>query len=157
MTPPVRMGAGWGQRRSPGVSAWPPVSTAGCARGKIDTVTDPRSDPSSSVNDSATTGSSFADSIDLDYYELGADVTALSDDIEVLRTEIDRLDAIILAAVRRRSAVSKKVGAARMASGGPRLVHSREVKVLDRFAELGQEGHTLAMLLLRLGRGPLGR
>ncbi len=44
-----------------------------------------------------------------------------------------------------------------MASGGPRLVHSREVKVLDRFADLGKEGHTLAMLLLRLGRGPLGR
>ena len=40
-----------------------------------------------------------------------------------------------------------------MASGGPRLVHSREVKVLDRFADLGQEGHTLAMLLLRLGGG----
>ena len=71
--------------------------------------------------------------------------------------EIDRLDAMILAAIKRRSAVSKKIGAARMASGGPRLVHSREVKVLDRFAELGQEGHTLAMLLLRLGRGPLGR
>lgn len=100
---------------------------------------------------------SFANSIDLDYYALGDDVADLSDDIAVLRGEIDRLDAIILAAVKRRSAVSKRVGATRMASGGPRLVHSREVKVLDRFAELGQEGHTLAMLLLRLGRGPLGR
>lgn len=106
---------------------------------------------------STGTGASFADSIDLSYYELSADVAELSDDIDVLRGEIDRLDAIILAAVKRRSAVSKKIGAARMASGGPRLVHSREVKVLDRFAELGQEGHILAMLLLRLGRGPLGR
>jgi len=44
-----------------------------------------------------------------------------------------------------------------MASGGPRMVHSREMKVLDRFSSLGQEGHTLAMLLLRLGRGRLGR
>ncbi|SKS85242.1 chorismate mutase [Mycobacteroides abscessus subsp. abscessus] len=43
-----------------------------------------------------------------------------------------------------------------MASGGPRLVHSREMKVLERYSELGQEGHTLAMLLLRLGRGRLG-
>lgn len=103
------------------------------------------------------TPASFADTIDLDYYQLGADVSGLSDEIDVLRAEIDRLDAIILAAVKRRSAVSKKVGAARMASGGPRLVHSREVKVLERFADLGQEGHTLAMLLLRLGRGPLGR
>jgi chorismate mutase len=90
-------------------------------------------------------------------HDLSGDVSGLPDDIEVLRGEIDRLDAMILAAIKRRSAVSKRIGAARMASGGPRLVHSREVKVLDRFADLGQEGHTLAMLLLRLGRGPLGR
>ncbi len=143
----------------PRVSAWPPVSIARCLRGKIDTVTDP-SDSSTSPDNTAPArrgGASFVDSIDLSYYELEHDVAGLPDDIEVLRHEIDRLDAIILAAVKRRSAVSKKVGAARMASGGPRLVHSREVKVLDRFAELGQEGHTLAMLLLRLGRGPLGR
>ncbi|WP_161926355.1 chorismate mutase [Gordonia crocea] len=94
---------------------------------------------------------------DPDSADLSDDVSALPDDIDALRGEIDRLDAIILAAIKRRSAVSKKIGAARMASGGPRLVHSREVKVLDRFADLGQEGHTLAMLLLRLGRGPLGR
>ncbi len=93
----------------------------------------------------------------MDAYNLSSDVAGLTDDIDELRKEIDRLDAMILASIKRRSAVSKKIGAARMASGGPRLVHSREVKVLDRFAELGQEGHTLAMLLLRLGRGPLGR
>ena len=75
----------------------------------------------------------------------------------VLRAEIDRVDAIILAAIKRRTAVSKRIGQARMASGGTRLVHSREMKVLERFSELGQEGHTLAMMLLRLGRGPLGR
>lgn len=90
-------------------------------------------------------------------HNLSDDVGSLPDDIEVLRVEIDRLDSIILAAIKRRSAVSKRIGAARMASGGPRLVHSREVKVLDRFADLGADGHTLAMLLLRLGRGPLGR
>lgn len=95
--------------------------------------------------------------IDLSPYNLDDDVSTLPDDIDTLRLEIDRLDAVILGAIKRRSAVSKKIGKARMASGGPRLVHSREVKVLDRFAELGQEGHTLAMLLLRLGRGPLGR
>lgn len=90
-------------------------------------------------------------------YGLDVDVDALPDDIEVLRREIDRMDALILAAIKQRSAVSKKIGRTRMASGGPRLVHSREVKVLERFSDLGQEGHTLAMLLLRLGRGPLGR
>jgi len=114
--------------------------------------------PSSGSDDSPQpTGTSFENTIDLEKYDLTTDVADLPDDIDQLRREIDRLDAVILAAVKRRSAVSKKIGAARMASGGPRLVHSREVKVLERFADLGQEGHTLAMLLLRLGRGPLGR
>ncbi|MCZ4076532.1 chorismate mutase [Rhodococcus sp. H36-A4] len=78
-------------------------------------------------------------------------------EIDELRQEIDRLDAEILAAIQRRSEVSQLIGRTRMASGGPRMVHSREMKVLDRFSSLGQEGHTLAMLLLRLGRGRLGR
>ncbi|MGM7647123.1 chorismate mutase [Nocardia sp. JW2] len=78
-------------------------------------------------------------------------------EIEKLRLEIDELDATILAAIKRRSEISRIIGRTRMASGGPRLVHSREMKVLERFSELGQEGHTLAMLLLRLGRGRLGR
>ncbi|KQR97666.1 chorismate mutase [Williamsia sp. Leaf354] len=95
--------------------------------------------------------------IDLSSYGLSSDVDDLPDEIDELRLEIDRLDAIILGAIKRRTAISKKVGRTRMASGGPRLVHSREMKVLQRFSELGQEGHTLAMMLLRLGRGPLGR
>ncbi|KAA0023757.1 chorismate mutase [Antrihabitans cavernicola] len=77
-------------------------------------------------------------------------------EIEKLRKEIDKLDAEILAAIKRRTEVSRIIGRTRMASGGTRLVHSREMKVLERFSELGQEGHTLAMLLLRLGRGRLG-
>lgn len=77
-------------------------------------------------------------------------------DIDALRQEIDRLDAEILAAIKRRTEVSKQIGKARMASGGPRLVHSREMKVIERFSELGVEGKDLAMLLLRLGRGRLG-
>jgi len=77
-------------------------------------------------------------------------------EIEELRKEIDRLDAEILAAVKRRTEVSRMIGRTRMASGGTRLVHIREIMVLERFSELGQEGHTLAMLLLRLGRGRLG-
>lgn len=77
-------------------------------------------------------------------------------EIDALRQEIDQLDAAILAAVKRRTEVSRAIGQTRMAAGGPRLVHRREMKVLERFSELGQEGHTLAMLLLRLGRGRLG-
>ncbi|UXA17212.1 chorismate mutase [Mycobacterium sp. SMC-4] len=77
-------------------------------------------------------------------------------DIDELRKEIDRLDAEILAAVKRRTEVSQTIGKARMASGGTRLVHSREMKVIERYSELGIEGKNLAMLLLRLGRGRLG-
>jgi chorismate mutase len=77
-------------------------------------------------------------------------------DIDDLRSEIDRLDAEILAAVKRRTLVSQAIGRARMASGGTRLVHSREMKVIERYSELGPDGKDLAMVLLRLGRGRLG-
>jgi chorismate mutase len=77
-------------------------------------------------------------------------------DIDDLRQEIDQLDATILEAVKRRTEVSKLIGKARMASGGTRLVHSREMKVIERFSTLGPEGKNLAMLLLRMGRGRLG-
>lgn len=78
-------------------------------------------------------------------------------DLAALRTEIDYLDAEILRLVQRRTAVSQTIGIARRAAGGPRVVHGREMAVLDRYRELGTEGHELAMLLLRLGRGRLGR
>jgi len=77
-------------------------------------------------------------------------------DIDDLRREIDQLDGAILEAVKRRTEVSKLIGKARMASGGTRLVHSREMKVIERYSELGPDGKDLAMLLLRLGRGRLG-
>ncbi|MBX7450731.1 chorismate mutase [Mycolicibacterium sp. 3033] len=82
--------------------------------------------------------------------------TAQTPDIDDLRQEIDRLDATILEAVQRRTEVSQMIGKARMASGGTRLVHSREMKVIERYSVLGPEGKNLAMLLLRLGRGRLG-
>ena len=77
-------------------------------------------------------------------------------DIDDLRQEIDQLDATILKAVKRRTEVSKLIGKARRASGGTRLVHSREMTVIERYSELGPDGKDLAMLLLRLGRGRLG-
>ncbi len=76
--------------------------------------------------------------------------------IDELRLEIDRLDAEILAAIARRKEVSQTIGKIRMASGGTRLVHSREMKVIERYSTLGPEGKDLAMLLLRMGRGRLG-
>ncbi|BBZ02899.1 hypothetical protein MCHIJ_23360 [Mycolicibacterium chitae] len=83
-------------------------------------------------------------------------VDSTETDVDALRGEIDRLDAEILAAVQRRTEVSKLIGKARMASGGTRLVHSREMKVIERYSTLGPDGKDLAMLLLRMGRGRLG-
>lgn len=80
-----------------------------------------------------------------------------SADITALRREIDQLDADILRLIKRRTEVSQRIGAIRRAEGGPRIVLSREQAVLARFRELGPEGRELAMLLLRLGRGRLGR
>jgi chorismate mutase len=85
---------------------------------------------------------------------MSTDIDAIN--IDELRQEIDKLDATILAAVQRRTEVSKLIGKARMASGGTRLVHSREMKVIERYSELGPEGKNLAMLLLQMGRGRLG-
>ena len=78
-------------------------------------------------------------------------------DIDDLRKEIDRLDSEIVAAVKRRTEISQAIGKARMATGGTRLVHSREMEVIERYGELGPDGKDLAILLLKLGRGQLGR
>jgi chorismate mutase len=78
-------------------------------------------------------------------------------EIGELRKEIDWLDAEIVRLVKRRAEVSQQVGAARMAAGGPRIVVNREMDVLARYRDLGPEGRKIAMALLALGRGPLGR
>jgi len=81
---------------------------------------------------------------------------ASPEEIPDLRVEIDAIDADLLRLVRRRSEISQRIGMARMAAGGPRIVYNREMAVLARFRELGPEGRELAMMLLRLGRGRLG-
>ncbi|WP_269814236.1 chorismate mutase [Lentzea terrae] len=83
--------------------------------------------------------------------------TTTEPDINELRQEIDHLDAEILRLVQRRVEISKIIGAARMAAGGTKIVHNREIDVLNRYKPLGPEGKDLAMILLKMGRGPLGR
>lgn len=85
-----------------------------------------------------------------------ADDIPAPEEIDALRVEIDQLDADILRLIQRRSEVSQRIGRARMAAGGPRIVYNREMAVLARFRELGTEGRELGMILLRLGRGRLG-
>ncbi|MGZ7496181.1 chorismate mutase [Corynebacterium sp. ZY180755] len=83
----------------------------------------------------------------------------LSDaEIQQYRKEIDRLDKEILEAVKRRAQVSQAIGRTRKASGGTKLVHTREVAIINQFREeIGEEGPALASILLRMGRGRLGK
>ncbi len=77
--------------------------------------------------------------------------------IDALRLEIDRLDAEIVRLILERTAVSHAIGRARQHLGGPRIVYSREMAILERFRALGPSGTDLGMLLLAMGRGRLGR
>jgi len=73
-----------------------------------------------------------------------------------LRQRIDEIDAAIIALWQERAAISREVGATRVASGGTRLVLSREREIMERFRDaLGEDGTQLALLILRAGRGRL--
>jgi chorismate mutase len=78
-------------------------------------------------------------------------------EITDLRKEIDWLDTEIVRLCKRRAEVSQTIGAARMAAGGTRIVVNREMDVLARYRDLGPAGSKIAMALLELGRGKLGR
>jgi len=76
--------------------------------------------------------------------------------IAALRLRIDEIDNAIIRLWQERAAISQEVGATRVASGGTRLVLSREREILDRFrTALGADGTQLALLILRAGRGRL--
>lgn len=78
------------------------------------------------------------------------------EDISGLRERIDEIDNAIIQLWQERAAISAEVGRVRIASGGTRLVLSREREIVDRFRDaLGADGVQLALLILRAGRGPL--
>jgi len=77
--------------------------------------------------------------------------------IDDLRLEIDEIDAELVRLILRRNALSQAIGAARKSFGGPRIVYSREMAILERFRSLGPSGTDLGMMLLAMGRGRLGR
>ena len=82
----------------------------------------------------------------------------LSDaEIQSYREEINRLDEQIIDAIHRRSEISKAIGKTRRGSGGTKLVHTREMAIINQFhEEFGSEGVEIAKALLQLGRGRLG-
>jgi chorismate mutase len=84
------------------------------------------------------------------------DAADSADQITALRGRIDAVDAELIRLWAERAALSREVGAVRVASGGTRVVLSREQQVVDTYRQaLGPDGASLAMLLLRAGRGPL--
>lgn len=88
--------------------------------------------------------------------QTGTEVPEAAERILAIRERIDEIDSALIALWQERAALSKQVGATRVASGGTRLVLSREREILDRFrSALGADGTQLALLLLRAGRGPL--
>ena len=86
----------------------------------------------------------------------GVDAAPAADEIRAMRTRIDEIDQAIIDLWQERARLSQQVGKTRMASGGTRLVLSREREIVERFrTALGPDGTQLALLLLRSGRGPL--
>jgi chorismate mutase len=86
----------------------------------------------------------------------GTEEPSAATHISGLRERLDEIDAQIIALWQERATISREVGATRVASGGTRLVLSREGEILDRYRqELGPDGTQLALLILRAGRGPL--
>ncbi|HTF12490.1 MAG TPA: chorismate mutase [Asanoa sp.] len=76
--------------------------------------------------------------------------------IRGMRERIDAIDGAMIELWQERAALSQQVGATRVASGGTRLVLSREREILEKFrTALGADGTQLALLILRAGRGAL--
>jgi chorismate mutase len=88
--------------------------------------------------------------------ETGTDTPLAADEIRAMRVRIDEIDQAIIDLWQERARLSQQVGKTRMASGGTRLVLSREREIVERFRQaLGPDGTQVALLLLRSGRGPL--
>ncbi len=86
----------------------------------------------------------------------GAAEPLAAHEILAMRERIDEIDQAIIDLWQERARLSQTVGKTRMASGGTRLVLSREREIVERFRQaLGADGAQVALMILRAGRGPL--
>lgn len=70
------------------------------------------------------------------------------------RARIDELDGEIIALVQTRLEVSRRNQTARIAAGGGRVNHGRELEIMNRYsAALGRPGGALALAMLEVMRG----
>lgn len=81
---------------------------------------------------------------------VGTETTGPANDVDAMYDEIERLDAEITAAALRRTELARQAGLALAKQGA--VSGSREMATLKHFGDLGREGHTLGMMLLRMGR-----
>ena len=82
----------------------------------------------------------------------GTASAAAEAELGTLFAQVRELDAQILDVIKRRAELAQRIGAVAKESGASREAQAEEMAVLDRFGELGADGNTLAMTLLRLGR-----
>lgn len=76
--------------------------------------------------------------------------------ISAERDHIDALDRRILELIEERVAVSHRIQAARLGSGGRRTDTRREQEIIARYGErFGRSGTRLSLILLELSRGEL--
>jgi chorismate mutase len=74
--------------------------------------------------------------------------------IEDLRARLDGVDAELIDMVCQRIELSRRIQEVRLAHGGRRTEHSRELKIVRRYVDgLGDPGSTLALTLLEMCRG----
>ncbi|USC13286.1 chorismate mutase [Rhodococcus sp. 11-3] len=79
-----------------------------------------------------------------------SDERSITIEFDELHNEIDHIDAEILAAVVRRTELSRRVAAVERACGVTGTPYKRDLAVIHRFGVLGKEGHSLGSLLIRL-------
>lgn len=83
-----------------------------------------------------------------------SDAAAAADQIRVLRGQIDALDTAIVRLVAERAALSARVQATRMNTGGTRVELGREREILAAYrAALGSHGPAVADAVLQVCRG----
>jgi chorismate mutase len=71
-----------------------------------------------------------------------------------LRSRLDGVDAELIELVCQRIELSRRIQDVRLAHGGRRTEHSRELKIVSRYVDgLGDSGSTLALTLLEMCRG----
>lgn len=75
-------------------------------------------------------------------------------DVASGRARLDAIDEQIRELVQARRRISQQVQQLRRSAGGPRIEHSRENEILNRYSEsLGRPGVSLALAVLELCRG----